>query len=346
MRSCAAINPRTGKVETTKFYDQLYEAAGDIKPISVSIDTLIRVFGGNEIDRVQVYAFAMRMQALARPRMADRDGAFAHPSLAGIASGSGISGSTAWHGAFRFRHYLKSAPVTEDQPETDLSRASIQEKPIRSHRRKCLAEMAVGPFPSDAPNEMAEAVADAHGRCAFPRLARQVHCARQKCVARKTANNFAPTMFAEAVPGVRRKALTAAMARLFAAGRIRVEAYGRPSQPRTRIVRAMIADCFLWNDWLRVAHASRIVFIASRMASLHASRMGPAWVPLGVVAASGLPLDAGRMRVPHPGSRPRCQATCTSSCHVAASLRMAGGDRTNGFDIRLSFGQYLFYQCF
>jgi RecA-family ATPase len=56
---------KNGKVETTPFYRQLYEAAGDIRPKNISIDTLSRAFAGNEIDRVQVYAFAMHMQALA-----------------------------------------------------------------------------------------------------------------------------------------------------------------------------------------------------------------------------------------------------------------------------------------
>jgi RecA-family ATPase len=59
-----------GKVETTGLYKQLYEAAGDIKPKNISIDTLSRAFTGNEIDRVQVYGFAMHMQALARSRAA------------------------------------------------------------------------------------------------------------------------------------------------------------------------------------------------------------------------------------------------------------------------------------
>jgi len=55
---CAA-NSKSGKVETTPLYKRLHEAAGDIKPRNISIDTLSRAFAGNEIDRVQVYAFAM-----------------------------------------------------------------------------------------------------------------------------------------------------------------------------------------------------------------------------------------------------------------------------------------------
>jgi len=93
---------RSGRVETAPFYRQLYEAAGDIKPKNISIDTLSRAFAGNEIDRVQVYAFAMHMQALAMVAHGSVT-VLSHPSLQGISSGSGISGSTAWQGAFRFR---------------------------------------------------------------------------------------------------------------------------------------------------------------------------------------------------------------------------------------------------
>src|SRR5262245_52995107 len=116
---CAA-NGKSGKVELTDLYHRLYEQAGDEKPKNISIDTLSRSFAGNEIDRIHVYAFAMHMQALA----AVANGAvtvLSHPSLQGISSGSGISGSTAWHGAFRFRQYLTSVkPENGEQPDNNL----------------------------------------------------------------------------------------------------------------------------------------------------------------------------------------------------------------------------------
>ena len=111
---------RSGRVETTAFYKQLYEAAGDIKPKNISIDTLSRAFAGNEIDRVQVYAFAMHMQALAMVAHGSVT-VLSHPSLQGISSGSGISGSTAWQGAFRFRQYLKT-PKEDDDDDTEPDR--------------------------------------------------------------------------------------------------------------------------------------------------------------------------------------------------------------------------------
>ena len=74
---------KSGRVETTDLYHQLYEAAGDLKPKNISIDTLSRAFAGNEIDRVQVYAFAMHMQALAMVAGGSVT-VLSHPSLQGI----------------------------------------------------------------------------------------------------------------------------------------------------------------------------------------------------------------------------------------------------------------------
>ena len=111
---CAA-NPKSGKVEPTKLYLRVLEQAGDLKPKNISVDTLSRAFAGNEIDRSQVYGFAMYMQALAKVASGSVT-VLSHNSLAGMASGSGLSGSTAWHGAFRFRQYLKGvkAPGAEE----------------------------------------------------------------------------------------------------------------------------------------------------------------------------------------------------------------------------------------
>src|SRR5262245_51945926 len=62
----------------------------------------------------------MHMQALAMVAGGSVT-VLSHPSLAGIASGSGISGSTAWHGAFRFRQYLKTPrPSGDDELDTDV----------------------------------------------------------------------------------------------------------------------------------------------------------------------------------------------------------------------------------
>jgi RecA-family ATPase len=112
---------RNGKIETTRLYEQIYEAAGDIKPRNISIDTLSRAFAGNEIDRAQVYQFATHMQALALVTDGGSVTVLSHPSLSGIASGSGLSGSTGWQGAFRFHQYLRSVkPEDGEEPDNNI----------------------------------------------------------------------------------------------------------------------------------------------------------------------------------------------------------------------------------
>jgi RecA-family ATPase len=141
---------KNDKVETTDLYKQLYQAAGDIKPKSISIDTLSRAFAGAENDRVQVYGFASHMQALAMVAGGSVT-ILCHASLSGINSGSGISGSTAWHGAFRFRQCLTGIkPEAGEQPNTDLRQLEFRQKSIRTTRRNHrpeIPERSVLPLP-------------------------------------------------------------------------------------------------------------------------------------------------------------------------------------------------------
>jgi len=234
---CAA-NPRTGKVETTTLYKQLYEAAGDIKPKNISIDTLSRAFAGNEIDCGQVYAFAMHMQALAMVANGSVT-VLSHPSLQGINSGSGISGSTAWHGAFRFRQYLSGIkPDAGEQPDGDLRQLEFKKNQygpigenivLRYQRGLFLPEAGASTLDRLAREQQAEDV--------FLELLRQYEQAGRNVSESKTANNYAPAAFAkeQKAKGLRRSGLEDAIRRLFEKRHIHVEDYGRPSRPAFRL---------------------------------------------------------------------------------------------------------------
>jgi RecA-family ATPase len=236
---CAA-SAKSGRVEVTNLYRQLYEVAGDIKPINISIDTLSRAFAGNEIDRVQVYAFAMHMQAMAMVAGGSVT-VLSHPSLAGIASGSGISGSTAWHGAFRFRQYLKGVKAPDgEQPESDLRELEFKKNQygpigeatvLRYQHGLFLPEAGVGSLEKLA----RETAADQLFLDLMQRFAGQGRNISDK----PNAPTYAPNALAEDAEakrlGLRRADFKAAMARLFSANKIHVETYGRPSRPYTRL---------------------------------------------------------------------------------------------------------------
>jgi hypothetical protein len=88
----------------------------ETKPALVILDNAAAVFMGNEISRPEVTAFC---RALER-EICHRTGAaivlMSHPSRAGMTSGDGLSGSTAWNAAVRSRLYLRKP----DKEDSDL----------------------------------------------------------------------------------------------------------------------------------------------------------------------------------------------------------------------------------
>jgi RecA-family ATPase len=235
---CAATG-KSGKVEVTGLYRRLYQAAGDIKPKNISIDTLSRAFAGSEIDRVQVYAFAMHMQALAMAANGSVT-VLSHPSLQGIASGSGISGSTAWHGAFRFRQYLKGIrPDSGEHPDDDLRELQFKKNQYGPTGETIVARYQGGLFlPVAGMTSIERAAHEAKAEEIFLELLRSL-AGQNRYVSDKTSTNYAPAVFAK--EGLAQKAdmtskiLAAAMQRLFTAGKIWNEQSGRPSRPSYRI---------------------------------------------------------------------------------------------------------------
>jgi len=110
---------RHGLIQPTPLFAKLKEAACDIRPRVIGLDTSADIFAGNEIDRSQVRQFIglLRQIAIAANSAVI---VLTHPSLTGISSGSGLSGSTAWHNSVRARAYLTS-PKSDDG-ESDLRR--------------------------------------------------------------------------------------------------------------------------------------------------------------------------------------------------------------------------------
>ncbi len=236
-----ATTGKSGKVETTALYKSLYEQAGDLKPKNISIDTLSRAFAGSEIERVQVYGFASHMQALAMAANSSVT-VLSHPSLSGIASGSGISGSTAWHGAFRFRQYLEGVrPEGGDRADDDMRELEFKknqygprgETMVLKYDRDKHLFLPV-PGVSSLNRAAKEARADDVFVTLLLRFARE-----NRNVSDKIGTNYAPAMFsreAEAKESNLTSLMLAdAMRRLFKAGRIWNEPCGKPSRPSSRI---------------------------------------------------------------------------------------------------------------
>jgi RecA-family ATPase len=231
---CAATG-KSGRVETTDLYRQLREQAGDLKPKNISIDTLTRAFAGSEIDRGQVHAFAMHMQALAMVTAGGSVTILAHPSLQGIASGSGISGSTGWHNAFRFRQYLRGIKAEDGEPIDQ----DVRELAFIKNQYGPLAETIVlryrgGLFLPEAGANFEQAERETKAEEVFLELLRRFSAEGRQVSANKSVT-YAPALFAKEGEarsiGITRRDLEHALSRLFKAGRVRAVDHGRPSRP-------------------------------------------------------------------------------------------------------------------
>jgi RecA-family ATPase len=237
-----AVGGKSGRVEVTGLYRQLYEAAGDIKPKNISIDTLSRAFAGNEIDRVQVYAFAMHMQALAKVAGGSVT-VLSHPSLSGMASGSGISGSTAWHGAFRFRQYLTGVKATTgdgEQPENDLRELKFKKNQYGPLGETIVLRYQNGLFlPEAGISSLDKLAREARAQEMFLEMLHRFSGQGRNLGDKPNAPNYAPTAFAKEADAkshkIRKPDFEVAMRTLFQAGKIHVESYGRPSRPASKL---------------------------------------------------------------------------------------------------------------
>lgn len=108
-----SFNRREGGGTITNFFRQVEAIINEHGIEVVIIDTAADTFGGNEIDREQVRTFVQKLRAWA---LKSRGTVIItqHPSVSGMASGAGSSGSTGWNNSVRSRIYLTQPKRTDD----------------------------------------------------------------------------------------------------------------------------------------------------------------------------------------------------------------------------------------
>jgi RecA-family ATPase len=232
------IPDRQNRIAPTPLFARLVEAAAIIKPKHIGIDTSADAFGGNELDRVQVRQFIGMLRKLAFAA----DGSvvlLSHPSLAGISSGSGISGSTAWHNSVRARMYLKSPqPEQGEQPDTDLRELVCKKNNYGPVSESTVLRYRDGVFVLEANRSALDQLAhEKRAEDSFLVVLKKLNEQNRPCSPNKHAGNFAPAIISKHPDGkaFRKKDHEAAMERLINAGAIHVHNVGPPSKQRQEI---------------------------------------------------------------------------------------------------------------
>lgn len=230
-----------GVIKPTPLFLALEASAKAVKPQQIVIASAANVYAGNEIDRSQVTQFIQLLNRLA----VACDGSvilISHPSVLGMASDSGISGSTGWHNAVRSQMYLKG--VKDDgngDDSSDLRLLEFKKNQYGKPAATLTLEYSRGMFlPIGGATDFERAAHEAKADHVFHTLlARFSGSGRSVSHQPQSREKYAPKAFANEpeakLAGLRVKDLADAMQRAFQRQQIRVAEYGAPSRGLTRI---------------------------------------------------------------------------------------------------------------
>ncbi len=112
--------PQQGEDKPGEFYGKLRDAVEEVKQrtdsdeILIVLDTAADLFGGNENVRREVNTFVKTYLGSFCTSHNASVITLAHPSLSGLSSGTGLSGSTAWENSARARAYFHRSDDDDD----------------------------------------------------------------------------------------------------------------------------------------------------------------------------------------------------------------------------------------
>ena len=231
-----AVEAQLGLTETTLF-SELEQRAADDAPDLIVIDTAADTYPANENDRAKVRQFIGILRGLAIRRNAAVV-LLAHPSLSGMTSGAGTSGSTAWNNSVRSRLYF-SRVKDETGFDSDPNKRILVNKKLNYGQVGTEIGMTWrdGVFVAD------------YGEPGLDRVARSAKAERvflkllttfnqgDRHVSPNQSATHAPTVFAKHpdVEGVSKRALAMAMENLLSSGRVRIAEHGRGASIRKHL---------------------------------------------------------------------------------------------------------------
>jgi RecA-family ATPase len=233
-----------GQIEPTAMYHALDGYMTEFKPSLTILDVLADMFSGDENSRPQSRQFVGLLKKLARKH----DCAFlllAHPSLTGMSTGSGMSGSTGWNNAVRSRMYFQTAKAIDGtEPNKNLRTLEGKKSNYGVPGGKVDLEWKNGLFvPVHGATGIDKMAADAKADAVFLTLLNQFTREGRNVTAKK-GTSYAPSEFASHADakGFNKVAFKKAMDRLLGAAKIENVESGSPSRRRSRLINASGGD--------------------------------------------------------------------------------------------------------
>ncbi|MEK9751606.1 MAG: AAA family ATPase [Rhodospirillaceae bacterium] len=226
------------------FFQQVHNFCQDFGAELIVLDSLHDLFSGNENDRQQTRQFVNLLAGLA----SDHHGAVvlcAHPSRDGMASGSGYSGSTAWHNTVRSRAYLTRPAEGEDADPDSRVLKNMKANYGAMGGTVNIAYREGAFVVVEKPTGVFKAIQDRKAEKVFMDLLRNSLARGVRLSANKRANNWAPRDMEKPAltEGVRLTELALAMDRLLARREVVVGEVRFPGEVRAGLgLRPVQAD--------------------------------------------------------------------------------------------------------
>lgn len=225
-----------GILKPSLLFTKIQHLVDELRPVMICIDTLADVYGGDENVRSQVRQFLGFLNGLAiKHNMAVV--VLAHPSLSGIASGTGAGGSTAWSNSVRSRLYLAPVKVEEGAlPDPTLKTLTVMKSNYGPTGETISLRYSHGRFVL-AGGEWKASASAAEVDIRFLELLDQFS-SEGRNVTMKKGTSYAPHEFARHADarGITKDAFRQAMDRLLKAGKIRSFEDGSPSRRRSKLI--------------------------------------------------------------------------------------------------------------
>jgi len=228
----STVDPKTNMMYPTELFNDIVTKIDAERPRVVILDTLADLYAGNENDRAQSRMFIGQLRKVSVDYQTTIV-LLSHPSLTGMASGSGTSGNTAWSNSVRSRLYMQRVKEDGYEPDKSARKLTVMKSNYGESGTEILMHYVDGFFE-------AEATSDALDRRSIDSKADRIYLQLLALHTQKSmrlspnpsANNSACTVFgrSDEREGITKKQFAAAQDRLQLRDEIHVEEEGPPSR--------------------------------------------------------------------------------------------------------------------
>ena len=233
----SVVDARSNILTPSPLFKQIRDKIDAERPRLVVFDTLADLFPGNENDRAQARQFIGQLRKLSVD-FSTTIILLSHPSLSGMASGSGTSGNTAWNNSVRSRLFMQRINEEGYEPDKTARKLTV----MKSNYGECGFEIHMnyveGYFePEKTADSLDRSSMDAKAERIYLQLLDEYTKASIEVSPNFSSNNSAATVFARSDQreGITKAQFKSAQERLQLAGKIWMGERG-PASKRVKYV--------------------------------------------------------------------------------------------------------------